>query len=160
MATGTYEGDVYAVQETAAIGSIPNAKLAGGNIYCSVDRTIAATGTGLTLGSTHKVGKLPKGALVLYSIIYPITTAAFDAPTVLTGATLLELGISGDADLFGKTTSFAASIVPQILMPKPDGTTYTNRNKPLQEAVDVVMTTSAVDWTTAEGACVMIFYTM
>jgi len=159
MATGTYEGDVYAVQETAVIGSIPNAKLAGGNIYCSVDRTVAATGDGLDLGSTHKVGKLPKGAIVLYSIVYPIATATFDAPDATTGATTATLGISGDANLFGAITTLA-SATPQIIMPSPDGTTYTNRNKPLQEAVDVIMTTAAVNWTTAEGACVMIFYTM
>ncbi len=161
MATGTYEGDVYALQDAKTIGSFPNARLAGGNLYCSVDRVVAATGDGLTLGSTFKVGKLPKGAVVQYSIIYPIATVTFDAPDTLTGATLFVLGIAGDTDLFGAlTTTFASSAIPQIVLPVPDGTTYTDRLDPLEEAVDVIATSSAVNHTTAEGICVMIFYTM
>lgn len=159
MGIGTYEGTVYTLQDDFAVGTFPNAKLAGGNVYCSIDRCVAATATGLTLGSTFKVGKLPKGAVVLYSIVYPIATATYDAPDATTGATTGILGITGDTDLFGAVTTLA-SATPQVVMPKPDGTTYTNRLKPLAADVDVLFTSAAVDWTTAEGICVMIFYTM
>jgi len=52
------------------------------------------------------------------------------------------------------------SATPQVVIPKPDGTTYTNTLKPLAAAVDVYLTSAAVDWTTAEGFAVMIFYTV
>lgn len=159
MAVGSYEGTVFALQDDKLIGSIPNAAVAGGLVYCSIDRSTALTATGLTLGSTHKVGKLPKGAVVLYSIVYPIATATFDAPDATTGATTGVLGIAGDTDLFGDITTLG-SATPQIVIPKPDGTTYTNTLKPLAAAVDVIMTSAAVDWTTAEGFVVMIFYTV
>jgi hypothetical protein len=159
MATGAYKGDVYTLQDTPMIGTLPNALLAGGHVYCSVDRVVTATASGLTLGTTMKLGKLPKGAIVLYSIIYPIATATFDAPDATTGATTGSVGIAGDTDLFGTFTTLA-SAVPQILMPKPDGTTYTNRLKPLKTEVDILLTSAAVDWTTAEGVCLMVFYQM
>jgi hypothetical protein len=159
MATGTYEGDVFAVQESAGISDLPNARLSHGNVYCSTDRCTALTATGLTLGSTFKVGKLPKGAIVLYSIVYPVATATYDAPDATTGATTGSLGIAGDTDLFGDVGALN-SATPQVIVPKPDGTTYTDRLDPLEANVDVLLTSASVDWTTAEGTVVMIFYTM
>lgn len=158
MATGTYEGTVFALQDDAVVGTLPHAKLAGGQVYCSIDRATALTATGLTLGSTFKVGKLPKGAVVLYSIVYPIATATYDAPDATTGATTGSLGVSGDIDLFGDVTALN-SATPQVVVPKPDGTTYANRLAPLEADVDVLFTSAAVDHTTAEGFAVMIFYT-
>lgn len=159
MATGTYNGDTFALQDTPVVATLPRAAIAGGHVYCSIDRSTALTATGLTLGSTHSVGKLPKGAVVLYSIVYPVATATFDAPDATTGATTGVLGIAGDTDLFGDITALN-STTPQVVIPKPDGTTYTNTLKPLAAAVDVIMTSAAVDWTTAEGFVVMIFYTV
>jgi len=159
MATGAYKGDVYTLQDTPVIGTLPRAAIAGGIVYCSIDRSVAATADGLTLGSTHHVGKLPKGAVVLYSIVWPIATATYDAPDATTGATTGSLGITGDTDLFGDVTALN-SATPQIVIPKPDGTTYTNTLKPLTEAADVFLTSAAVDWTDAEGFAVMIFYTV
>ncbi len=159
MPIGTYEGDVFTLQDDAAIGTFPNAAVAGGHVYCTKDRSTALTATGLTLGSTHKVAKLPKGAVVLYSIIYPIATATFDAPDATTGATTATLGITGDTDLFGDITTLA-STTPQIVIPKPDGTTITDSLQPLEAAQDVFLTSAAVDWTTAEGFAVMMFYTI
>ena len=161
MAVGAYEGDVFTLQDTPVVGTLPKAAVAGGQVYCSIDRSTALTATGLTLASTHKVGKLPKGAVVLYSIVYPVATATFDAPDATTGATTGTLGIAGDADLFGDVGALnSITIQGQIVIPKPDGTTYTNTLKPLAEAVDVIFTSAAVDWTTAEGFVVMIFYTV
>ena len=159
MATGTYKGDVYTLQDTPAVGTFPRAAVAGGQVYCSIDRSTAITASGLTLASTHHVGKLPKGAVVLYSIVWPIATATFDAPDATTGATTGSLGITGDTDLFGDVGALN-SATPQIVIPKPDGTTYANTLAPLTSAADVFLTSAAVDWTTAEGFAVMIFYTV
>jgi len=159
MAVGAYEGDVFTLQDTPLVGTLPRAAVAGGLVYCSVDRSTALTASGLTLASTHKVGKLPKGAIVLYSIVYPVATATFDAPDATTGATTGVLGIAGDTDLFGDVGALN-SATPQVVIPKPDGTTYENRLDPLESAVDVILTSAAVDWTTAEGFVVMIFYTV
>ncbi len=159
MPTGAYEGDVYAVQETALIGTIPNAAVSNGVVYCSRDRVTALTATGLTLASTFHVAKLPKGAVVLYSIIYPIATATFDAPDALTAATTGVLGITGDTDRFGDVGALN-SATPQIIIPKPDGTTITDSLQPLPEAQDVFLTSAAQDHTTAEGSAVMMFYTV
>lgn len=158
MATATYEGTVYTLRDDHLMETIPNAKLSGGIVHCSVDRSTALTATGLTLGCVHKVGKLPKGAIVLYTVIYPIATATYDAPDATTGATTGTIGISGDADLFGDFTTLA-SATPQVVIPKPDGTTYANRLAPLEADVDVLLTSAGADWTTAEGFVVMIFYT-
>ncbi len=159
MATGTYEGTVYALQNAPVIGTFPRAAVAGGHVYCSIDRSIALTGTGLTLASTHHVGKLPRNAVVLYSIVWPIATATFDAPDATAGATTGTLGITGDTDLFGDVGALN-STTPQLVIPKPDGTTYTNTLSPLEADVDVFLTSAAIDWTTAEGFAVMIFYTI
>jgi hypothetical protein len=159
MSTGTYEGDVYTKLDSPSLTNFPMANLARGRVYCSTDRCVAATATGLTLGSTFKCGKLPAGANVLFSIVYPVATATYDAPDATTGATTASLGITGDTDLFGDITTLA-SATPQFIMPKPDGTTYTDCLDPLAADVDVILTSAAVDWTTAEGVVVKIFYTM
>lgn len=158
MATGTYVGDVTTLKESGSVKAFPKDTIAGGVVYCSVDRSTALTATGLTLGSTHKVGALKQGSIVLYSIIYPVATATFDAPDATTGATTGVLGIAGDTDLFGDVTTLG-STTPQVVIPKPDGTTFANRLAPLEEDVDVILTSAAVDWTTAEGFVCMIFYT-
>ncbi len=159
MSIGAYEGDVYTLQDDAAIGTLPNAALAGGVVYCTRDRVTALTATGLTLASTFLVAKLPKGAVVLYSIIYPIATATFDAPDATTAATTGVLGITGDTDRFGDVTTLG-SATPQVVIPKPDGTTITDSLQPLPEAQDVFLTSAAQDHTTAEGFAVMMFYTV
>lgn len=159
MATGAYEGTNYALQDTPVVGTLPRAAITGGIVYCTMDRTTALTATGLTLGSTHHIAKLPKGAVVLYSIVWPIATATFDAPDATTGATTGSIGITGDTDLFGDVTALN-SATPQVVIPKPDGTTYTNTLKPLAADVDVFLTSAAIDWTTAEGFAIMMFYTV
>ena len=142
MATGQYKGDVYTLQDTPVVGTLPRAALGGGVVYCTTDRCTAITASGLTLGSTFHVGKLPKGAIVLYSIVYPVATATFDAPDATTGATTGTLGITGDTDLFGDVGALnSITIQGQIVIPKPDGTTYTNRLKPLAAAADVTAPT-------------------
>lgn len=160
MATATFTGTIFAKQDSPAIGTYPDAKLAGGNVYCSIDE-VYASGSDLDAGSTMKVGKLPKGAVVLYSIVYPIDTATYGAPDAMTNAVTGSLGISGDTDLFGAVTDLNASASPQVVIPKPDGTTYTTRlTSALAADVDVLFTTASQALTATEGICVAIFYTM
>ena len=159
MSTGAYEGDVYALQNAPLVATLPRAAVAGGVVYCTKDRVTALTATGLTLASTFHVAKLPKGAVVLYSIIYPIATATFDAPDATTAATTGVLGVTGDTDLFGDVGALN-SATPQVIIPKPDGTTIGDSLQPLTEAKDVFLTSAAQDHTTAEGFAVMMFYTV
>ena len=161
MATATYHGTNYALQDTPVVATFPRAAVAGGIVYCSMDRAIHTTSPGLSAGTTSHVGKLPKGAVVLYSIVWPIATATFDAPDATTAATDGVLGIAGDTDLFGDVGALnSITIQGQIVIPKPDGTTYTNTLAPLAADVDVFLTSATQDWTTAEGFAVMIFYTV
>jgi hypothetical protein len=107
------------------------------------------------------VGKLPKGAAVLYSIVWPIDTATFGEGDAMTNAVTGTLGISGDADLFGDVTDLNATATPQVIEPVPDGTTYTTTlTNGLQADVDVIFTTAAQALTATEGIAVKIFYTM
>ncbi|MBE3141572.1 MAG: hypothetical protein IMZ53_13435 [Thermoplasmata archaeon] len=159
MGTYAYTGTVTTLQDAKLMETIPNARLAGGVVHCSVDRCVATTALGLTLASTFKVAKLPAGAIVLYSIVYGIADATFDAPDATTGATLISLGTLTDVNLFGSISTTLAVTVPQVLVPSPDGTIYANRLAPLLVDSDVYVTSSAVDWTDTEGVVVMIFYT-
>jgi hypothetical protein len=159
MATGIFNGINFALQDTPVVGTFPRAAYAGGNVYCSSDDCFA-TGSDLDSGSTMKVGKLPKGAVVLFSIVWPIDTATFGAQDTMSNAVTGSLGISGDTDLFGTMTTFGTA-TPQIVTPKPDGTTYTTLlTNGLQEDVDVLLTTGGAALTATEGVHVEIFYTV
>lgn len=160
MATGTFSGTNFALQDSPAIGTYVHGKYGGGGVYCSSDECYA-TGSDLDAGSTLKVGKLPKGAVVLYSIVTPIDTATFGAPDAHTNGVTGLLGISGDTDLFGNVADLNASALPQVVVPKPDGTTYENTlDMGLAEDVDVLLTTATAALTATEGVSVKIFYTM
>jgi hypothetical protein len=160
MATATFTGTNFALQDSPAIGTLPAATLVRGNVYCSIDECYAS-GSDLDAGSTMKVGKLPAGAVVLYSVVYPIDTATYGAPDAMTNAVTGSLGIAGDTDLFGAVTDLNASAAAQIVIPKPDGTTYTTRlTSGLAADVDVLFTTASQALTATEGVCVAIVYTM
>ena len=159
MATGTFEGTNFALQDTPVVGTFPRAAYAGGQVYCSSDDCFAS-GTDLDLGSTSKVGKLPKGAVVLFSIVWPIDTATFGAQDTTNNAVTGSLGIAGDTDLFGDVTTLGTA-TPQIVTPKPDGTTYTTLlTNGLQADVDVLFTSAGAAWVAAEGIHVEIYYTI
>lgn len=160
MATGTYKGDVFTLQETPVIATLPRAALAGGIVYATVDRLIASTAGGLDAGTTIHVAKLPKNAVVLYSLVYPITTALFDKPATASQIVDGSLGITDDTDLFGDVEDLNNSALPQVVVPIPDGDTYTDRLDPLEESVDVFFTSASAVLTDAEGIVVQMFYTV
>ncbi len=154
-----FEGTNFALQDTPVVGTFPRAAYGGGIVYCSSDDVVASS-TDLGAGSTMKIAKLPKGAAVLYSTVWPIATATFGAPDAMSNAVTAVLGITGDTDLFGDITALNSATV-QVIAPKPDGTTYTTLiTNGLQEAVDVFLTTAAAELTAAEGVHVEIFYTV
>lgn len=160
MATGTFEGTNFALQDDPAVGTFPHSRTAGAKVYCSTDECYA-TGTDLDAGSTMKVGKLPAGANVLYSIVYPIDTATFGAPDAMTNAVTGLLGITGDTNLFGTVADLNASALAQVIAPSPDGTTYENNmDFELEAEADVLFTTAAAALTATEGVCVKVFYTI
>jgi len=159
MATGTFEGTIFSLQDTPRVGTFPQSKYTGGAVYCSTDQCYAS-GTDLDVGSTMKVGKLPKGAVVLYSIVYPIAKATNGAPDAMTNGVTGSLGVSGDTDLFGAVGALD-SATPQVVVPKPDGTTYSDiTDLALEEEVDVIFTTATAALTADEGIAVKIFYTI
>ena len=158
-AAGTFNGTNYALQASPLAETLPNAKYSGGQVFCSVDECYAS-GTSLGAGSVMKVGKLPAGAVVLYSIVYPIDTATHGAPDAMTNAVTGVLGIAGDTNLFGTVTALN-SATPQVVVPNPDGTTYTtNLTNGLKADVDVFLTTAGAELTATEGVCVKIFYVL
>jgi len=160
MATGTFSGTIFALQDSPTVGEFANAGNAKGNVYCSSDECYAS-GSDLDAGSTLKVGKLPAGARVLYSIVWPIDTATFGAPDAMTNAVTGSLGISGDTNLFGTVADMNASELPQIIAPSPDGSTYTTTvDNALDSSVDVLFTSADAALTATEGIAVKIFYTI
>lgn len=160
MATATFSGTNFALQDSPSISTYPHSRTAGACVYCSLDECYAS-GSDLDAASTMKVGKLPKGAVVLYSIVTPIDTATYGAPDAMTNAVTGSLGISGDTDLFGDVTDLNASAAPQVVVPKPDGSTYTTTlDSALESDVDVLFTTASQALTATEGVRVAIFYTI
>lgn len=156
-AAGAFTGTNYALRATPAIGTLVDGKFTSGNVCVSVDECYA-TGTNLGAGSTMLVGKLPAGAVPLYTIVYPIDTATYGAPDAMTNAVTGTLGISGDTDLLGDVAALN-SATPQVVVPKPDGTTYaTGLGFPLKADVDVFFTSASAELVATEGICVKIFY--
>ena len=157
MAAGTFKGVIYTKRESGEAKDFPHVKTVSGNLLCSADQCLAS-GTDLDAGSTMKVGKLPKGAVVHYSIVTPINSNGI--PTVHTNAVTGLLGVSGDTNLFGSIGAVNSSAAPQLIMPIPDGTVYDSTLDPLEDSVDVILTTAAQALVADQGFSVKIFYTV
>ena len=158
MSAGSFTGTNYALQETPVMSTLPAGKLVRGNVYCSTD-ICYATGSSLDTGSTLLVGKLPKGAIPLYTVIYPIDTATYGAPDAMTNAVTGTLGYSGDTNALGDVSTLQVA-TPQVVAPIPDGTTLTSPLIGLDEDEDIYLTTGGAALTATEGVCVKIFFTV
>ncbi len=155
-AAATFQGTNYALQDAPAISTLPRAAVAGGIVYCSTD-TVFASGAVLGAGTKMYCGKLPKGAVVLYSIVTPIASTGI--ATVSSNAVTYVLGYAGDTNALGAITAFNASTVPVYARPVPDGTINTAMT-PLSQARDIYLTTAAAELVAAEGLEVKIYYTV
>ena len=160
MASASFGGTNYALKNTPAIGTWPYAAGSNAPVYCLSDECVAS-GAALDSGSLMFVGKLPVGAVVLFSVVWPIATITFGEGDAMTNACTGQLGISGDPDLFGDITDMQASALPQVIEPVPDGTTFTTTlDMALTAETDVILTIGGDALTAAEGVAVKIFYTM
>ena len=161
MATYSYAGTHYALLNTPKVGAYPYAgDFYNAQLYCLSEECVAS-GAALDSGSTMNVGKLPAGAVVHFSIVWPMTTATFGEGVAMTNACTGELGISGDPDLFGDIADMNASHLPQVIEPCPDTTTYTTTlDMALRQEYDVVLTIGGAALTAAEGVAVKILYTL
>ena len=152
-----FTGNNYALQDTPVIGTIPRAAVAGGIVYCSSD-IVDISGTDLGAGSTLHCGKLPKGAVPLYTRVTPLAKAT-GVPTVLANAVIFSFGYTGDTNALGVTLTFASSAVPQAIAPIPDGTVDTGQ-APLAAAQDIFATSSAAELVATEAIKVELYYTV
>jgi hypothetical protein len=159
MATASYAGTNYALRAAPLVGTWPNAAASNDQLYCMADEVYF--GAACDLGSLFYVGKLPVGAVVQFSVVWPTTAATYGAPTTLSNTTTFQMGNSTDPDLFGDITAMNASALPQVIEPVPDGTIYTTTlDFALREETDVVLTSAADNGTATEGLVVKILYTM
>jgi len=160
MATAAFSGTNYALKATPLIGAWPNAAASNSEVYC-LSEECYATGTDLDSGSTMNMGYLPVGAVVLFSVVWPIDTATYGEGNAMTNACTGELGISGDADLFGDITDMNATATPQVIEPVPDGTTYTTTlDMALTSTQAVILTIGGAALTATEGVALKMFYTI
>ena len=161
MPTASYAGTNYALQAAPKVGTWPNAAASNGQLYCLSDECFASGGD-LLADSRLYVGILPVGAVVQFSIIWPIDTATFgEGDNWTVGTAKGSLGITGDTDLFGDVTDLNATATPQVIEPKPDGTTYTSTlDFALRTETTVFFTTDTAALTATEGIAVKILYTM
>lgn len=160
MATATFSGTNNALRTAPAVGTFPNAAGSAGEVYCLSEECFAS-GSDLDSGSTMNMGKLPVGAVVLFSVVWPIDTATFGEGDAMTNACTGEVGITGDADLFGDFTDMNASALPQVIEPVPDGTNRTSTlDMALTEESTVIITIGGAALTATEGVALKVFYTM
>ena len=159
MATGTAHGTNYALKAAPKVGTWPSAAVCNSELYCLSEEAYS-TAAGDS-GSIITVGKLPAGAVVQFTIVWPIDTATYGEGDNATNAVTLEVGISGDADLFGDVTDMNATHTPQVIGVCPDGTTYTTTlDFALRTETAVIVTTGGAALTTTEGIAIKVFYTM
>lgn len=157
-----YYGVNHTLQETPTIGTLPKGRIVKGELNCSTDWYYSPEGAETT-GSIIYCGKLPKGAVVSHTVIFPIDTATYGTPDACTNAVTGTIGITNgttsDADYLGTFTTLG-TVTPQTMYPKPDGTVHTTAASPLEYDADVYVTTAGATIPETEGFCVKVFYTI
>jgi hypothetical protein len=160
MATGTAHGTNYALMAAPRVGTWPSAAICNAELYC-LSEECYASGAALDAGSIMYIGKLPAGAVVHFSVVWPIDTATYGEGDDMTNAVTMEIGTLTDADLFGDVTDLNATATPQVIGVCPDGTTYTTTlDFALRSETTVIATTGGAALTATEGIAIKMFYTM
>lgn len=121
--------------------------------------------SGALLGqnSTMAFGTLPKGALIIDTIIEPI--ASTGVPTVTTNAITGTIGLlagdteSADLDALGTFTTLA-TVTAQRLTPTPDGTVYDGVTKLNERRQVSVLFSGAIEGVADEGINLTVIYTV
>jgi len=170
MASASFGGTNYTLQNTPLIGTMPVAsKSRGARVYCMSEECYA-TAVG-DAGSHMYCGVLPRGANVLFSIVWPIDTATYGEGDAMTAAVTGQLGIlasttdkgdtiTADPDLFGDIGALTTA-TPQVIEPVPDGTIHaTTLDMPLRNETIPVVLTAAQALADTEGIALKMLYTM
>lgn len=160
MATASYAGTNYALMAAPRVGTWPNAAGCRGELYCMAGDCVAS-GAALDADSLMYMGILPVGAVVQFSIVWPITTATFGEQDGMTLQVTGTLGTVADPDLFGDILRLDNTTLPQVIEPCPDVTIYTTTlDFALRTETTVVFTALTSALTAAEGVAVKVLYTM
>lgn len=121
------------------------------------------SGTDLGQNSTMAFGTLPKGALIVDTIIEPI--ASTGVPTVTTNAITGTVGLlagdteAADLDALGTFTTLA-TVTAQRLTPTPDGTVYDGVTKLNERRQVSVIFSGAIEGVAGEGINLTVIYTV
>jgi len=150
----------YALKNTPLVGTYPYAARCNSEVYCLSEEVYATADAG-DLGSLLYVGKLPAGAIVLFSLVWPIDSDEIaDGAAAMTNAVTGEIGTLTDPDLFGDITALNVAALQKVA-PCPDGTTYTTTlDFALREETNVIIKTGAAALVDTEGIALKMFYTM
>ncbi len=144
MTTASYHGVNYTVMDnTPTLVTRLQGNKWGGHIQVVSDSFTATGGDTGSTGSLIYVGKLPAGAIPMFSVI------SSDGAITFTGT----LGYSGDADALGDLAAFSGA-GSQVL-----GPSATQIATPLTAAQDIYLTTATQDIANGDAITVVLAYT-
>ena len=159
---GTFTSTNQALKAAPAIGTFIDVTLDTSKLRVMKDQGFWS-GTDLGQNSTMAFGTLPKGALVIDTIIEPI--ASTGVPTVTTNAITGTVGLlagdseSADLDALGTFTTLA-TVTAQRLTPTPDGTVYDGVTKLNENRQVSVIFSGAIEGVAGEGINLTVIYTV
>ena len=159
---GTFTSTNQALKAAPAIATLIDVTLDTSKLRVMKDQGFWS-GTDLGQNSTMAFGTLPKGALVIDTIIEPI--ASTGVPTVTTNAITGTIGLlagdteSADLDALG-TFSTLATVTAQRLTPTPDGTIYNGVTKLNERRQVSVIFSGAIEGVATEGINLTVIYTV
>ena len=158
----TYYGVNSTLYATPVPETFVHSRLSGSKTYCSTDWYFSPAGAEVA-GSIVNCGKLPKGAVVSHTVIFPIDTASYGAADAMANAVTGTIGITdgttSDADYLGTFTTLGV-VTPQTLYPTPDGTVHELASTPLTYDADVYVTTADATIAATEGFAIKVYYTI
>ena len=159
---GTFTSTNQALKAAPVIGTFIDVTLDTSKMRVMKDQGFWS-GTDLGQNSTMAFGTLPKGALIIDTIIEPI--ASTGVPTVTTNAITGTIGLlagdteSADLDALGTFTTLA-TVTVQRLTPTPDGTVYDGVTKLNERRQVSVIFSGAIEGVADEGINLTVIYTV